>query len=299
MLRALVTLSCVIGGSALQLGQQQLSRRGVFQFATAASASTTLLPQLAVAADKPDPKTVATLRDTSKALKSVLEQKDAFVKGLTESDPTAPGLPPGISFATFQKLEKAGGPDFMEAAIDYAEASRNARDLVKLAKLTTQPVEITTKEKGKPKVTEVKTYGEVRAARATRGRITHSDSHGRVARLVACSLHYPSLTITAGQRHARSDRDLRRAGCPGDSGSQPRPRGRTGGAAAIKWEQWRTRAQSMLIARHRSPCTSRCQPSCASCAPGEGGAQPLEAVQGALWYFECSSAAQTVLPSVH
>ena len=171
MLRALVALSCVFGGSALQLGlplrqqRQQLGRRGAFQLAAAASAST-LLPQLAVAAEKVDPKAASTLKDTSKALKAILEQKEAFVKGLTEADPTAPSLPQSISFTTFQKLEKAAGPDFMEAAIDYAEASRNARDLVKLAKLTQEPVLITTKEKGKPKVMETKTYGEVRSPRA-------------------------------------------------------------------------------------------------------------------------------------
>ena len=38
----------------------------------------------------------------------------------------------------------------MEAAIDYAEAFRGAKDLVKLAKLTKQEVLVSTKEKGKP-----------------------------------------------------------------------------------------------------------------------------------------------------
>eukprot|EP00966_Prymnesium_polylepis_P137367 3174267-Prymnesium_polylepis.1 len=52
----------------------------------------------------------------------------------------------------------------MEAAIDYAEASRNARDLFKLAKLTKQQVEVSIKDKGQPRTTEVKEYGEVCAA---------------------------------------------------------------------------------------------------------------------------------------
>ena len=42
----------------------------------------------------------------------------------------------------------------------YAEAARAARDLVKLAKLTQQTVEVSVKEKGKPRSTEVKSYQE-------------------------------------------------------------------------------------------------------------------------------------------
>ncbi|KAL1520896.1 hypothetical protein AB1Y20_022457 [Prymnesium parvum] len=129
----------------------------------AGAASAVLLPQLprAQAAETVDAAAAKELRDVSQSLKNVLEQKDAFVKGLLESDPNAPKLPPSVSFTTFQKLEKAAGPEFMEAAIDYAEASRNARDLVKLVKLTKQPVEVSLKEKGKPRTTEIKEYGEM------------------------------------------------------------------------------------------------------------------------------------------
>ena len=56
--------------------------------------------------------------------------------------------------------EKTSDPEFMEAAIDYAEAYRGAKDLVKLAKLTKEPVSISTKEKGKPRTTETVAYGE-------------------------------------------------------------------------------------------------------------------------------------------
>ena len=39
----------------------------------------------------------------------------------------------------------------MDAAIDYAEAARNARDLAKLAKLASEPIVKTIKEAGKPR----------------------------------------------------------------------------------------------------------------------------------------------------
>ena len=52
----------------------------------------------------------------------------------------------------------------MEAAIDYAEAYRGAKDLVKLAKLTNAPVTISTKEKGKPRVNVEMKYSEAPGA---------------------------------------------------------------------------------------------------------------------------------------
>ena len=55
-------------------------------------------------------------------------------------DPNAPSLPAPIPFTTFQALEKTSDPEFMEAVIDYAEAFRGAKDLVKLAKLTKSTV---------------------------------------------------------------------------------------------------------------------------------------------------------------
>jgi len=146
------------GGQAARHPGCLIQRRGVCQFA--AAAATTLLPQLASAADKVDQAAVKEVRETSAKLKAVLEKKEAFVQGLVEANPDAPTLPPAVAFRQFQSLEKVAGPDFMEAAIDYAEAFRNAKDLVKLAKLTTQTVEITTKEKGKPRETATTTYGE-------------------------------------------------------------------------------------------------------------------------------------------
>ena len=48
----------------------------------------------------------------------------------------------------------------MEAAIDYAEAFRGVKDLVKLAKLTKSEVKVSFKEKGKPVVDKVMEYGQ-------------------------------------------------------------------------------------------------------------------------------------------
>lgn len=92
-------------------------------------------------------------------MKSLIEQKDAFVQGLIDGDKAAPQLPPPIPFTTFQKLEKTSDPEFMEAAIDYAEAYRAAKDLVKLAKLTKEPVKVSKKAAGKPREYEEIEYG--------------------------------------------------------------------------------------------------------------------------------------------
>lgn len=43
---------------------------------------------------------------------------------------------------------------------DYAEANRAAKDLVKLTKLAQQTVEVSIKEPGKPRQTEIKSYAE-------------------------------------------------------------------------------------------------------------------------------------------
>jgi len=137
-----------------------ISRRSAFQLAMA-TAVAAASPQLASAAAPTADKTALKLvLDTSTALKGVLESKDAFVKGLVDADSSAPQLPASIPFTTFQKLEKVAGDEFMEAAIDYAEAARAARDLVKLAKLTKETVEVSVKEKGKPRETVVKSYSE-------------------------------------------------------------------------------------------------------------------------------------------
>merc|ERR1712166_978214 len=76
-----------------------------------------------------------------------------------DGDEKAPQLPKAIPFTTFQSLEKDAGPEFMEIAIDYAEAMRNARDLTKLAKLTKQKVTVSSEEPGKPRMTMEIEYG--------------------------------------------------------------------------------------------------------------------------------------------
>jgi len=117
-----------------------------------------LLPALPAFAAK-EPKEAVTVKETAAALKDVLEKKDAFITGLADGDEKVK-LPAPIPFTSFQKLEKTSDPEFMEAAIDYAEAFRGAKDLVKLAKLTKEPVTISTKEKGKPRQDTTMTYGE-------------------------------------------------------------------------------------------------------------------------------------------
>lgn len=166
-LLGLLLAGCAAGTEALRLkaGSSgrcgELSRRAACRVAAATFLiSTPLAP--AFAADKGEAAAANELKEVSSSLKSILDQKDAFIQGLVNSDPAAPTLPQAVGFSTFQKLEKTAGPAFMEAAIDYAEASRNARDLVKLAKLTKQTVEVTSKEKGKPRTTELKSYSEVR-----------------------------------------------------------------------------------------------------------------------------------------
>ena len=56
--------------------------------------------------------------------------------------------------------EKNADPEFMEAAIDYAEAYRGFKDLVKLAKLTKETVVVSTKEKGQPRQQVSMTYAD-------------------------------------------------------------------------------------------------------------------------------------------
>ena len=99
------------------------------------------------------------VKDTLTQLKAIVSAKDAFIAGLVSQDPSAPQLPAAIPFTVFQKLEGTAEPEFMEAAIDYAEANRAAKDLVKLVKLTKQKVQVSTKEPGKPRQTTEVEYG--------------------------------------------------------------------------------------------------------------------------------------------
>ena len=118
-----------------------VSRRdAVFrQAATAASFLAASSPLRLDAADRVDSSAAQQLRDTQRELADLLENKERFIAALADGDATVK-LPQQVPFATFQKLEPSAGPMFMEAAIDYAEAARNARDLYKLAKLTKQKV---------------------------------------------------------------------------------------------------------------------------------------------------------------
>lgn len=141
--------------SALNLGAPVVTRRSALVGAALAG-----LPASSWAAAKLDAKAVAEVNAQRAALKSLVDNKESFIQGLAAGDAAAPQLPAAVPFRTFQKLEEALGPDFMEAGVDYAEASRNARDLVKLAQLSKSSVEVSSKEKGKPRTTEIKEYGE-------------------------------------------------------------------------------------------------------------------------------------------
>jgi hypothetical protein len=157
-------------GATVMQAQSQLSatRRGALAAAGAALGAGILPASAAIQ----DPINMLSLKNPSAAAKEVLSiqellnafvgwtvvngttvprGEEAFVTGLVDNDASAPQLPRAVPFTTFQSLEKTAGPEFMEIAIDYAEAMRNARDLYKLGKLTKQQVTISSKEPGKPR----------------------------------------------------------------------------------------------------------------------------------------------------
>ena len=154
MLAAIALLSSPL---ALNVGGvQPLSRRAVFSGAASAAVLLPALPALAA-----ESKEAASLRETSKAMKAILDTKADFVSALVSADFDAlPKLPAQIPLRTFQALEKTSEPEFMEAAIDYAEAYRGVKDLYKLAKLTRETVTVSTKEKGKPRESKEMAYGD-------------------------------------------------------------------------------------------------------------------------------------------
>ena len=162
----LLSALLVVSVQTLQLpAQQPLTRRGALGAAGAALAvrvqPASAIDDLLTIMSRPGSQTaLKAVLSTDEALKAFVKNEDAFVKGLAAGDETAIQLPQAISFPTFQALEKVAGPEFMEVAIDYAEASRNARDLVKLAKLTKQKVAVSVKEKGKPVKTVEVEYGQ-------------------------------------------------------------------------------------------------------------------------------------------
>lgn len=168
MLRTLVALASLLAvAQSLQLpaAQQSTTRRGAIAAAGAALAVRVLPAGAAIQ----DPINMLSLKNPSAAAKEVLstqeilnvfvKSEEAFVMGQVDGDAAAPQLPKAIPFTTFQSLEKDAGPEFMEIAIDYAEAMRNARDLTKLAKLTKQKVTVSSKEPGKPRMTMEIEYG--------------------------------------------------------------------------------------------------------------------------------------------
>ena len=152
---SLLVLLAVASAGALRL--QVSTRREVVQSAAAFALPLLAPPSPALAAES---KQAAQVRATSKSIKDLLEDKEAFVAAYVAGDSNAPALPPQVPFATFQALEKTADPEFMEAAIDYAEAYRGAKDLIKLAKLTKQKVVVSTKEQGKPRVDTEMFYGD-------------------------------------------------------------------------------------------------------------------------------------------
>lgn len=158
MQRALITIFAVLSASASALTiPAALTRRAACQTAAAALAGG-LASSAAQAATVPA-KEAQQLRDTSAALKALLENKENLISALSTT-PSEVKLPAPIPFTVFQKLEKTADPEFMEAAIDYAEAYRGVKDLVKLAKLTKDPVTVTKKEKGQPRQEQVMSYGD-------------------------------------------------------------------------------------------------------------------------------------------
>jgi len=103
----------------------------------------------------------STIRQTADSLHKFIDDKEIFLKSFDSgADISKIKLPPSVPFTTFQALEKTAPAEFMEIAIDYAEAARNARDLTRLAKITQEKVTVSRKEAGKPREYEEKSLGE-------------------------------------------------------------------------------------------------------------------------------------------
>merc|ERR1719149_101260 len=154
-LSPLLVLRLLLGSSALRLSSAPISRRVILSQAAAAAAASTAFAHAAWA----EPPPAEAVRGHLSELKALLADKENFVTALSDGAPYK--LPAQIPFTTFQKLEKTSDPEFMEAAIDYAEAYRGVKDLVKLARLTKQTVAVSTKEPGKPRKEAQVSYGDV------------------------------------------------------------------------------------------------------------------------------------------
>eukprot|EP00962_Isochrysis_galbana_P049843 scaffold21331_cov117-Isochrysis_galbana.AAC.13 len=163
-LRALL-LALVAQASGLKIGASHITHpaavAGVGRRSALAGAAAAALLQLPLPAfaQTNEEKAQAQIRETSAALHKLLDHKKEFVAAYAEGKGDRFPVPSAVPFTVFQTLEKTAEPEFMAIAIDYAEASRGARDLIKLAKLTKQPVEVSIKETGKPRRTAVTEYG--------------------------------------------------------------------------------------------------------------------------------------------
>ena len=115
-----------------------VTRRGLFAGAAAVSGTAVATAALPALAGK-DADAEAVL-SAKQALGALLADEQAFRdRILVNGAEGGSGLPTAISFVVFQRLEKRAKPgDFMDSAIEYAEHSRNARDLVRLAVLGRQ-----------------------------------------------------------------------------------------------------------------------------------------------------------------
>lgn len=156
LFRTVLVVLALATTAALNVGS--VGRRAVCQQAGAICAAAAAAGLPSTAAFAADAKDLNMVKDTSAALKKILETKQTFIDALGSGESVT--LPPAIPFTTFQRIEKTSDPEFMEAAIDYAEAYRGVKDLVKLAKLTKEKVVLSTKEKGKPREETTMDYGD-------------------------------------------------------------------------------------------------------------------------------------------
>ena len=155
--RPVLLLTLILAPSAA-LNVGGIGRRSICRNLAAVTTGTALAMLPTCAALAAADKEAMLLRDTSAQLKALLDAKAKFIDTLAAGE--AVTLPAAIPFTTFQTLEKTSDPEFMEAAIDYAEAYRGAKDLVKLAKLTKQEVVVSYKEQGKPVEKKTMAYGD-------------------------------------------------------------------------------------------------------------------------------------------
>ena len=165
LLRSVLLLALATHAACVRVvrGEQAMHMGRRTTLAAAAASALLQIPMPALAESRED-KARAQILETSAALHKLLDDKEAFVAAYVEGKGDSYPVPPTVPFTVFQTLEKTAEPEFMEIAIDYAEAARGARDLIKLAKLTKKPVEVSIKEPGKPRLTQVTEYGAAKGS---------------------------------------------------------------------------------------------------------------------------------------